>query len=344
MRKRGKAHFWVIMEFAIALVMLTVLVGILLVRRAEKQKAVEASAPVMYSQEEVDALLVRVKEETTDEIKQELLGEISKQLADGQTVVETLRPLYPNQLVVVSNGRFHFVPIRDDLKHNSYQKDEFTLLENGEWQYQNDGQIQSHKGVDVSKFQGRIDWTQVAGDGVEFAIIRVGLRGYGSGKLVEDEFFEQNIEGALRAGIKVGVYFYSQAITEEELLEEANFVLEKIAPYQIECPVVYDVERVVGADGRMNALSVEERTNLTLLFCRKIAEAGYRPMIYHNMEMSVLMLDLEQLEDYGKWFAYYNSDFYYPYAYDIWQYSEKGKVNGIDGDVDLNISFGPIWN
>ena len=197
------------------------------------------------------------------------------------------------------------------------------------------------KGIDVSKHQGNIDWTKVAADGVEFAFIRVGLRGYGTeGKLVEDEYFEQNVKGALQAGIKVGVYFYSQAITDEELLEEANLVLEKVKPYNIELPIVFDVEKVSGGKGRANELSVEERTRLTALFCQTIQDAGYKPMIYHNMEMGTLMLDLGQLEQYDKWFAYYNDDLYYPYAYKVWQYSEKGAVDGINEEVDLNIWFG----
>ena len=216
-----------------------------------------------------------------------------------------------------------------------------NILEDGEVQYMQDGQVVSHKGIDVSKHQGNIDWTKVAADGVEFAFIRVGLRGYGTeGKLVEDEYFERNIKGALQAGIKVGVYFYSQAITDAELLEEANLVLEKVKPYNVELPIVYDVEKVSGGKGRANALSVEERTRLTALFCQTIQDAGYKPMIYHNMEMGTLMLDLGQLEQYDKWFAYYNDDLYYPYAYKVWQYSEKGAVDGINEEVDLNIWFG----
>lgn len=135
----------------------------------------------------------------------------------------------------MSNGTFNFVPIRDDLQKNDYVLENLNILEDGEVQYMQDGQVVSHKGIDVSKHQGNIDWTKVAADGVEFAFIRVGLRGYGTeGKLVEDEYFEQNVKGALQAGIKVGVYFYSQAITDEELLEEANLVLEKVKPYNIE--------------------------------------------------------------------------------------------------------------
>lgn len=294
-----------------------------------------------YTQEEVDALIAEAKQQAEDEEENKILSGIRDGLTSGTTMVETLRPYYPNELVVVSNGAFNFVPIRDDLKKNDYALENLNILEDGEVQYMQDGQVVSHKGIDVSKHQGNIDWTKVAADGVEFAFIRVGLRGYGTeGKLVEDEYFEQNVKGALQAGIKVGVYFYSQAITDEELLEEANLVLEKVKPYNIELPIVFDVEKVSGGKGRANELSVEERTRLTALFCQTIQDAGYKPMIYHNMEMGTLMLDLGQLEQYDKWFAYYNDDLYYPYAYKVWQYSEKGAVDGINEEVDLNIWFG----
>lgn len=294
-----------------------------------------------YTQEEVDALIAEAKQQAEDEEENKILSGIRDGLTSGTTMVETLRPYYPNELVVVSNGTFNFVPINENLQKNDYALENLNILEDGEVQYMQDGQVVSHKGIDVSKHQGNIDWTKVAADGVEFAFIRVGLRGYGTeGKLVEDEYFEQNVKGALQAGIKVGVYFYSQAITDEELLEEANLVLEKVKPYNIELPIVFDVEKVSGGKGRANELSVEERTRLTALFCQTIQYAGYKPMIYHNMEMGTLMLDLGQLEQYDKWFAYYNDDLYYPYAYKVWQYSEKGAVDGINEEVDLNIWFG----
>ena len=107
--------------------------------------------------------------------------------------------------------------------------------------------------------------------------------------------------------------------------------------------MVFDVEMVSGDDGRMNHLSREERTALTVLFCQTIENAGYKPMIYYNTEMGAMMLELEALEEYDKWFAAYSDVFYYPYAYQIWQYSQSGRVQGIKGAVDLNISFGPIW-
>lgn len=354
-RKRKKQIYSILMLTGCLIALVAVMYcGALLWEKLQEspgEDAVEAAAmgeeEITYTRQELEELLLEAentaREQAASEREEQILGNIRDGLVDGNSVVETLRPLYPEELVLVSQGSYHFVPIREDLKQNDFSMDGLNILESGEYQYLQDGQVISHKGIDVSKFQGDIDWQQVAGDGVEFAFIRVALRGYSTGKLVEDEYFEKNIKGALNAGIRVGVYIYSQAISEEELLEEADFVLEKIAPYEIACPVVYDVERVVGADGRMNDLTVEERTNLTLLFCQTIENAGYKPMIYHNMEMGVLMVDLETLENYDKWFAYYNSDFYYPYEYDIWQYSEKGRVNGIDTDVDLNISFSPFW-
>ena len=184
----------------------------------------------------------------------------------------------------------------------------------------------------------------MAADGVEFAFIRVGIRGYGAeGRLVEDEGFEENVESALSNGIKVGVYFFTQATTVEEAVEEAEFVKQIIAPYKIQCPVVLDIEKVSDSEGRMNKISKEMRTQVAKAFCEEIAKAGYQPMLYYNMEMGALMLDLEQLEDYDKWFAYYNKDIYYPYDFKVWQYTDKGRVAGIEGDVDLNIAFEKIW-
>lgn len=126
-------------------------------------------------------------------------------------------------------------------------------------------------------------------------------------------------------------------------MEEANLVLEKIAPYTIECPIVFDVEKISEGDGRMNALTIEERTRLAQVFCQTIEAAGHKPMLYYNTEMGVMMLGLEGLEEYDKWFAAYRDSFYYPYAYQVWQYSKSGTVQGIRTEVDLNISFEPLW-
>lgn len=302
------------------------------------------SDSVVYSQEELDERIAEAVLEAQTAASTEILDALRLGLSGGETVLETLRPFYPDDIIVVSGGRYHFVPINYDLAQSQLLTENLNILESGEIQYLEDGQVVSHKGIDVSKFQGTIDWNLVAQDGVEFAFIRVANRGYGSsGRLVEDERFEDNILGAQAAGIKTGVYIYSQAITEEEVLEEANLVLSKIAPYNLECPVVFDVERVSGDDGRMNNITVEERTHLTQLFCQTIEASGYRPMIYHNTEMGALLLNVADLEGYDKWFAAYTDALYYPYEYKVWQYSQSGTVRGINTKVDLNICFEPLW-
>lgn len=302
------------------------------------------SGSVVYSQADLDQKVAEAVAAAQGEEADRVLNGIKESLSSGTTTVETLRPYYPDDIVVVSDGRFHFVPINRNLKLNQLDVANLQILENGEYQYLTDGQVTSHKGIDVSSHQGDIDWNLVAQDGVEFAIIRVGLRGYGKeGNLKEDAKFDANIQGAKAAGIKVGVYFFSQAINDQEVLEEANLCLQKIAPYQLDCPVVYDVERTA-EDGRMNNISVEERTHLTQLFCQTIQNAGYTPMIYHNTQMGALMIDIAQLEDYDKWYASYSDQMFYPYEYKIWQYSDKGRVQGISTNVDLNICFEPVWN
>lgn len=292
-----------------------------------------------YTKEEVDRLLEEARREGVEEV----LTSLADSINNNASLTAALRPLYKDALVVASEGAYHFVPINKDLKMNDYKEENLRILENGMVEYVENDKVISHKGIDVSKHQGEIDWAKVAADGVEFAFIRVGNRGYGSGAIVEDPQFEANVVGAITNGIEVGVYFFSQAITVEEAKEEARFVLEKIAPYKIICPVVLDVEKVADSEARMNKISKEERTANTVAFLEAIEDAGYEAMLYHNMEMATMKLDMTQLESYEKWFAYYNKELYYPYDYTIWQYSDKGRVNGISGDVDMNISF-RLWS
>ena len=344
-RKRERNVYLLVILGCIAGMLLFIVVGMVLYRithDGEVDAAAVNGEGITYSQQELEEKVAQAARDARAEGAREVLGGIEERLSNGDTVVETLRPYYPEDIVVVSNGSFHFVPIRDDLKKHNRLKENLSVLENGEFQYSENGQVISHKGIDVSGHQGEIDWQQVASDGVEFAFIRVGIRGYETGKIVADEQFENNITGALANGIKVGVYFFSQAVTPEEAAEEAAFVLEQIAPYKVEFPVVYDVEKVAASTARMNQISVEERTNLALYFCQTIEAAGYTPVIYHNMEMGTVLLDIETLEKYDKWFAYYGTDMYYPYDYRVWQYSEKGTVAGINGNVDLNICF-KMW-
>ena len=268
---------------------------------------------------------------------------MKQHLEEGMSAVEAFRAVYTDELVLAADGRYHFVPIQENLKKHDYSVENLQITETGEYQYLENGAVTSYKGIDVSRFQGWVDWKAAATDGVQFAFVRVGNRGYGSGELVEDTSFKQNMKAANAAGIKTGVYFFSQAVTVEEGIEEANFVLERIAPYQVDCPVVIDVEMVAGDEGRADALSKEERTQIVKAFCETVANAGYKPMIYLNLEVAAIRVNMEELEAYDKWLAYYNPDFYFPYEYKVWQYTENGTVAGLREKVDMNICFEPIW-
>jgi len=349
-RKRKRKNLSMIMLVVSILLFLTVIIISIVLyiwvdkklqmvsEEAEVISEVVVNQPETISEEELKNLLEEARREGADEV----LERLAESINSSATITNALRPLYKDQLVVASEGAYHFIPINPDLKKNDYKEENLKILSNGLVEYVENDVIISHKGIDVSKHQGEIDWEKVAADGVEFAFIRVGNRGYGSGAIVEDPQFEANIVGAITHGVKVGVYFFSQAITVEEAQEEARFVLEKVAPYKITCPIVLDVEKVDDSEARMNKISTEQRTTNTLAFLQEIEAAGYKTMLYHNMEMATMKLDMTQLEKYQKWFAYYNKELYYPYAYDVWQYSDKGKVDGINGDVDMNISFS-LW-
>ncbi len=202
-----------------------------------------------------------------------------------------------------------------------------------------DGNITSTVGVDVSKYQGEVDWQAVKEYGIDFVIIRLGYRGYGKGTIFLDEYYEKNIEDALAAGLEVGVYFFSQAITEEEALEEAEFVLEHIANYDITMPVVFDTEIIEDEEARTYDIDSQVFTDACIVFCDRIEEAGYDSMIYFNLVWSAFTLDLEQLVDYDKWYADYYDQPQYPYAFQMWQYTESGSVPGITGNADINLYF-----
>ena len=193
------------------------------------------------------------------------------------------------------------------------------------------------RGVDVSKFQGTIDWNAVKADGIDFAIIRCGYRGYGSGKLVEDSTFRQNIQGATAAGLKVGVYFYSQAINEEEAVEEASMVLSLVGGYSLPMGVYYDTEQVGTDVGRADGISAAQRTACAVAFCETIRNAGYTAGVYSYASWFYNALNFANISKYRIWIAQYRDTLSFSYRYNIWQYTSKGSVKGISKPVDMNI-------
>ncbi|WP_024860722.1 glycoside hydrolase family 25 protein [Ruminococcus flavefaciens] len=232
-----------------------------------------------------------------------------------------------------------FVPVYEDVPASTIDLDEITMR-NGYAYYKENGEVTSTTGVDVSEFQGEIDWEQVKQAGIDFAFIRVGYRTYGDGIVTYDSAFQHNIEGALDAGIKVGAYFYSQATTADEAVEEADAVIDALADYKITYPVVYDWEIVHDA-ARTDNVSVEALADCCVAFCERVKDSGYTPMIYQNTGTAMRKLDLPRIKDYDFWLAEYADKPSFYYDFKIWQYSNTGRVPGIEGDVDLNICFRP---
>lgn len=193
-------------------------------------------------------------------------------------------------------------------------------------------------GIDVSEFQKQIDWDAVKSDGIEFVWIRLGGRGTTEGKLYTDSMTQTHYKGAKAAGLEVGMYFYSQAVTLEEAEEEAAFVLEHCAGYQLDLPFVYDWEWG-GQGSRTTNMEKQLLTEITETFCKAISDGGLSPMIYFNESQGLEQLDLERLGTYPFWLAMYDGSMDFPYPVAYWQYSSTGTVQGIDGDVDLNIRF-----
>ncbi len=193
-------------------------------------------------------------------------------------------------------------------------------------------------GIDVSKWQKEIDWDKVKNEGVDFAIIRCGYRGSVTGSLVEDPYFEQNIKGARAAGIKVGVYFFTQAVNEVEAVEEASMVISLVRDYELQYPVFIDTEGA-GGNGRADSLNVEERTAVCEAFCTTVKNAGLEAGVYASRNWYNNKLTVSTLESYAIWLAEYRSVPLYQGYYQMWQYTSKGKINGINGNVDLNVSY-----
>lgn len=192
-------------------------------------------------------------------------------------------------------------------------------------------------GIDVSEWQGTIDWEEVSKTGISFAIIRCGFRGIKGSKIYEDARFKENIEGAINAGLNVGVYFFGTAKSNDEAKEEAEFVISLIRNYELSYPVVYDIETV--NEGRLKGVDTEIITDSILTFTETIASYGYDTMIYSNKNTFTNKLYTGKFAGKLIWLAHYTSKTNYKGDYNMWQYTKEGKVNGIKGNVDLNISY-----
>lgn len=233
----------------------------------------------------------------------------------------------------------NLVPVYEDVETTQLVAENF-LRDEKDRVYYADAIVRIFTGIDVSVFQGDIDWNKVKADGIDFVMIRAGFRGYGeNGTLNEDALFRENCKNALAAGLDVGVYFFSQAITEAEAAQEARFVLDIIEDYNITYPVAYDWETIEYDTARTDNMTTQQITACANAFCGVIENAGYETVIYFNRELGYFNYDLSKINNYHFWLAEYFSTPSFYYDYKIWQYTDKGRVDGIAGDVDINISL-----
>lgn len=227
----------------------------------------------------------------------------------------------------------------NQLRSKSLHDFDWTNLyeENGRKQYKST-EWETLTGIDVSTHQGSIDWKQVKENNIDFAMIRAGYRGYGNGKIVEDDMFKTNISSAANAGIDAGVYFFSQAISEREAREEAKLVIDLIKDYDIKYPIVFDMEFVTEND-RIRDVPFKQKTQIAIAFCEEIVKSGYTPMIYGSTSWLQNTVFIDKLLKYDLWIADYSDYPDFPYDFKMWQYTNTGVVSGIDGNVDINLYF-----
>lgn len=224
---------------------------------------------------------------------------------------------------------FTLPPTEPTLPQSVYEAEDFTL--DGEF-LTCDG-ADTLLGIDVSRYQKDVNWKKVKAAGIDFVIVRLGYRGYETGLLNEDAYARKNLQGAREAGLLVGAYFFSQALTPEEAREEARFSMEILGDFQLDLPLTFDWEEQL----RTENVDGETVTACALAFCDEVQQAGITPMIYFNPRQAAFVLDLHQLTDYPWWLAMYDVGREFPCRFDLWQYTCTGKVDGIKGNVDINI-------
>lgn len=209
--------------------------------------------------------------------------------------------------------------------------------------YEND-QYTSQQGIDVSVHQGSINWKMVADAGIDFAFIRTGYRGYGTGFFYADDNFDENMQGANENGIDAGIYVFSQAITIEEAVEEADYAIRQAKKYKVDLPIVFDMEGSIDGDlGRVMTITSEERSQMAVTFMNRVKAAGYDTMYYGSTGLLEDLFDLQYVQEYPLWVAEYDAPYpNYPYEFAYWQYSSTAEVPGIPGNsTDMNIRFVP---
>ena len=309
--------------------------AVILFIRVERLRNEEKVEGTVYT----DGQIEKIKYEASQQERNRILLDIQSSFESGNSTISMLRDLFPGDLVVMWEGRYYFYPVDRNLQVNPFSEMDFALGEKGAMEYiGEDTGVTVNRGIDVSSLNGEIDWPKVAEEQIAFAMIRAASRNT-EGALKQDERFQENMSSAKSVGIRTGCYVDLDADSEKEAEEIAEFVLSNLSMTQKEmgAPVAVRVQ-IPDHSSSLSGQTREEWTQGVRAFCAKIKKAGYEPVIYANTAAFNMLLNMAELEEYDKWIADYGDYLYFPYKFRCWQYSLKGTVNGIEGDVALDLS------
>ena len=309
--------------------------AVILFVRLERLRSERQTEGTIYT----DSQIEKIRYGAAQAERNRLLLEIQSSFESGNSTISMLRNLFPGDLVVMWEGRYYFYPVDRNLQTNPFSETDFAQGEKGGMDYiGEDAGVSVNRGVDVSALNGEINWAKVAEEQIAFAMIRAAVRN-ADGELVQDERFQENMSGAKSVGLRIGCYVDLDADSEKAAEEIADFVLSNLSMSQQEmgAPVAVRVQ-IPDHTSSLNGQTREEWTQGVRAFCAKIKKAGYEPVIYANTAAFHMLLNMAELEEYDKWIADYGDYLYFPYKFKCWQYSLKGTVNGIEGDVALDLS------
>lgn len=342
-RNAGIIPAILLMLFAVAAMVGAVYVYLKYDDEQKKNAELNKQIAALYTKEQVES----AKSEASAVARQELIDYIQSTLSSEDTgPLDTIRTLFPDQIVLGYRGNYNFVPIDASLPKSTFSKTDFKVDDKGRVQYVGtDPNVKTSFGIDVSAHQGNIDWKAVKADGVDFAFIRAGFRGWGTNATFnKDDRFEYNVKEAYSNGIAVGVYWVTHALDTADVEQELNYLYEIIDPYRymITYPLVFDLEQPETEENRIWNLSKEQHTANSQYFLSAVKEKGYTPMFYGNLTSFAMMVDPAVVCAYPTWYAWYSVPLYFPYEFNVWQYSANGRVNGIANEVDLNLMVKPF--
>ena len=330
-----KVFYFLNILFMCLITMASLAMSLILFARLERLRSETRIEGTVYT----DGQIEKIKYEASEQERNRILLDIQSSFESGNSTISMLRDLFPGDLVVMWEGRYYFYPVDRNLRKNPFSATDFKLTADGGMEYIGDNPgVKVNRGIDVSSLNGEIDWEIVSEDRIAFAMIRAAVRN-GDGELEADEMFEENMRGAKSVGIRTGCYVDLDAAGEEDAKEIADFVLEHLGMTQQEmgAPIAVRVQ-IPDNSSSLSGHTREEWTQGVKAFCSTVQEAGYEPVIYSNTAGFHMLLNMNELEKFDKWIADYGDYLYFPYNFRCWQYSLKGTVNGIEGDVALDLS------